>query len=73
METKEYVKSIHNIIAYMVDKDIECIDLSGNDIIMLKGEFNLNDKQLRGIIIQCYKNDYSISFEKKKFYITKSI
>lgn len=64
-------KSIHNIIAYMVDKDIKFKYLAANEIPLLQGEFNLTDKQLRGLIIQAYKNDFVVSFERNKFYIQK--
>ncbi len=66
-------KSIHNIVAYMIAKDIVYKDLSGFDIILMEGEFNLTDKQLRGLIIECYKNGFGVNFENNKFYVTQII
>jgi len=64
-------KSIHNIIAHMVANDIEYKDLSGNGVLLLQGDFNLTDKQMRSLIVQAYKNDFAVCFENKKFYVQK--
>lgn len=65
--------SIHNIIAHMVDKEIDYKDLSGNGVVLLIGDFNLTDKQLRGLITTCMKNGHAVQFDKNKFLITKEI
>lgn len=66
-------KSIENIKAYMIARNLEFQDLSGNGVILLHAEFNFTDKQLRGIIIECYKNDYAAEFNNNKLYIHKGL
>lgn len=65
--------SIHNIIAYLIDNEIEYKDLSGSDVILLTGAFNLTDKQLRGMIKSVYSNKFAIEFSDNKFFIHETV
>lgn len=64
---------IQNIIDYMVLKDINFKDLSGNGVVLLQGEYDLSDRDLRGLINTCFINKYALEFNKNKFYIHKGL
>ncbi len=66
-------KSIQNVMAYMEDEDIKYENLTNNGVTLLAGDFNLNDKQLRGLIGKCFKNGFKSEFENNKFYISKGL
>lgn len=66
------MKNIHNILAYMVANDIEFENLSQSNIVLLEVEFNLTDKQLRGLILYVMKNGYEVNFSINKCFIQES-
>lgn len=61
--------AIDKIKAYLLDNELNFKDMSGKDFILLRVEYNLTDKQLRGLINVIMKNKFRIEFENNAGYI----